>query len=90
MVPDAQLVFRWSSRKQDKIVVAEGCMTHGRSQTQTHTAACHGKGNGWCREAEYGFGLVTAGKPNEKKGRAADEKPTNNENQKAARGKSKR
>lgn len=31
------------------------------------------------------LGLVTASKPNEKKGRAADEKPMNNENQKAAR-----
>lgn len=30
---------------------------------------------------------MTAGKPNEKKGRVADEKPMNNENKKAARGK---
>lgn len=78
-VGGAQLVFRWSSRKQSK--------SRGRSQTQTHTAACHWKGNGWCREAEYGLGSVTAGKPNKKKGGAADEKPMNNENQKAARGK---
>lgn len=30
---------------------------------------------------------MTAGKSHEKKGRAADEKPMNNENKKAARGK---
>lgn len=39
-----------------------------------------------CREAGYGFGLVTASKPNMEKGRA-DEKPMNTENKKAARGK---
>lgn len=43
--------------------------------------------------AEYGFGLVTAGKPYKEKGRVADEKAMNNDN-KAARkkgtGKSKR
>lgn len=39
------------------------------------------------RDAEYGLGLVTAGKPNEKKRRAADEKPMNNQNKKATRGK---
>lgn len=39
-----------------------------------------------CREAEYGFGLVTASKPNMEKGRA-DEKPMNTENKKATRGK---
>lgn len=53
----------------------------------THTAVCHRKGNGWGRDAEYGLGLVTVGKPNEKKGRAADEKPMKSENKKAARGK---
>lgn len=67
--------------------MAGGCTAHGRSQTQTHTAVCQSKGNGWCRDAEYGLGLGTAGKPHEKKGRAADEKPMNNGNKKVARGK---
>lgn len=44
-------------------------------------------GKGMSRDAEYGLGLVTAGKPNEKKRRAADEKPMNNQNKKATRGK---
>lgn len=86
-MPGVQLVFRWSSTEQDKIAVAGGCMTQGRSQTHTHTQSNMSYDREWgCRDAEYGFGLVTAGKPNTEKGRA-DEKPMNSENKKAARGK---
>lgn len=64
--PGSQLVFRWSYRNQEK--TAGGCMTLGRMQTQA--VICHMKGNGWCRDAEYEFALVTGGKSYEEKGRA--------------------
>lgn len=56
---------------------------HDTGHTQS-SMSCERKWE-W-RDAEYGSGLVTAGKPNTEKG-GADQKPMNNENKQAARGK---